>query len=253
MGGADREARFPPRPAGMLSRMIFAARASRPYESVNQSISRPERFARTRSRSGKPEVCMKTIGTLLSIIGALAIIVAAAAAVYFLGGFYNVAATQEDPWIVKKALEEVREASINRYAPRDTPPVAMEDPAVVQAGARAYAKLGCIHCHGTPVGDDWSKFSEGLHPGAADLKTEVRELTAEQIFWVVKNGINMTGMPSFGRPEVTDDEIWKVAAFVKQFPDVSPDSYKAWTAETAAPAPVEPPKADAPKEEAPPK
>jgi mono/diheme cytochrome c family protein len=187
---------------------------------------------------------MKFVGTILSIIGALAIIVAAAAAVYFLGGFYNVAATQEEPRIVKEALEKVREASINRRA-TDTPPVAVEDRAVIQAGARAYATHGCIHCHGVPGptgATGWSKFSEGLRPDAADLKTEVRELTPAQIFWVVKNGINMTGMPSFARAGVPDDEIWKIAAFVKQFPDVTEADYKAWTADMAAPAPAEAPK-----------
>jgi mono/diheme cytochrome c family protein len=177
---------------------------------------------------------------ILATIGALAIIVAAAAAVYFFGGFYSVAGTQEDPWIVKKALEEVREASINRHA-TDTPPIATDDPAVIQAGARAYATRGCIHCHGAP-GVGWSKFSEGLHPDAPDLKDAARELTAAQIFWVVKNGINMTGMPSFAMAGVPDDEIWKIAAFAKKIPDLPEADYKAWTADLAAPAPAEAPK-----------
>ena len=48
---------------------------------------------------------------LLALIGALAILVAIAAAVYFFGGFYSVAATQEDPAVVKWALTNVRTAS----------------------------------------------------------------------------------------------------------------------------------------------
>jgi mono/diheme cytochrome c family protein len=184
---------------------------------------------------------MKFLGTILAIIGALAIIVGAAAGVYFFRGHYNVAATQEDPWIVKQVLEKVRDASITRYA-TDTPPIAVDDPAVIQAGARAYAKRGCIHCHGTPGAEDWSKFSEGLRPDAADLKTEARELTTAQIFWVVKNGINMTGMPSFARAGVEDDEIWKIAAFVKRFPDATNADYKTWIGEAAAPTSAEPPK-----------
>ncbi len=53
---------------------------------------------------------------------------------------------------------------------------------------------------------------------------------AAQIFWVVKNGINMTGMPSFGRVGADDKEIWSIAAFVKKLPSVSEGDYKSWTA-----------------------
>jgi hypothetical protein len=41
---------------------------------------------------------------ILAAIGALAIVVAGAAAVFFFGGFLNVAGTQEDPAIVRWAL-----------------------------------------------------------------------------------------------------------------------------------------------------
>jgi len=73
-----------------------------------------------------PEVAMKFLG----IIGALAIIIAVAAAVFFFGGFYNVAATQPDLGIVAWALERVRDASINRHAV-DQPPASMDDPVMI--------------------------------------------------------------------------------------------------------------------------
>ena len=47
---------------------------------------------------------------------------------------------------------------------------------------------------------------------------------------MIKNGINMTGMPSFGAIEVPDDEIWTIVAFVKKLPSVSDDDFKVWTA-----------------------
>ena len=77
----------------------------------------------------------------LSFIGALAIIVAVAAAVFFFGGFYNVAATEPDLGVVAWTLEYVREASINRHA-TDQPPAAMENPATVRAGAGAQPGSG---------------------------------------------------------------------------------------------------------------
>jgi hypothetical protein len=171
---------------------------------------------------------------LLSLIGALAIIIAVAAAVFFFGGFYNVAATQPDPGIVAWVLEHVRDASINRHAV-DQPSVSMDDAATIQTGARAFASRGCPSCHGGP-GVMWAKFSEGLRPDPPDLKDVANELTPAQIFWVIRNGINMTGMPGFNLVEATDQEIWTIAAFVKKLPSVSEDDYKAWTADAASPA-----------------
>jgi len=56
------------------------------------------------------------------------------------------------------------------------------------------------------------------------------------LFWVIKNGIRMTGMPSFGMIEVPDNEIWKIVAFAKKLPTISDADYKTWTAQAAGAA-----------------
>ena len=57
-------------------------------------------------------------------------------------------------------------------------------------------------------------------------------MSPEELFWVVKNGIRMTGMPAFGG-HASDDEIWRAVAFVKQMKKITPDQFKQWTAESA--------------------
>jgi len=57
----------------------------------------------------------------------------------------------------------------------------------------------------------------------------VDTLEPSQLFWVVKNGIRMTGMPSFGKIGVADSELWSIVAFLKQLPHVSPEDFKAWS------------------------
>ncbi len=163
----------------------------------------------------------------LAIIGVIAIVVAVATAVFFFGGFYSVAGTQKEPGIVASALIHIRQASIDRHAV-DMPSTSLDDPAVVQAGARAFSARGCVNCHGGP-GANWAKFSEGLHPSPPDLKEVVNGLEPRQLFWVIKNGINMTGMPSFGPTGVPDGEIWTIVAFLKKLPSVSDQDFRAWT------------------------
>src|SRR4051812_12728376 len=170
---------------------------------------------------------------ILAVIGALAIIIAIAAGAFFFGGFYNIAASSDDPKLVEWALIQVREASVSRNADAK-PPIKLDDAAAIRDGARAYADRGCVHCHGGP-GADWSKFSEGLNPGPPDLKDIAKEDPPGQLFWVIKNGIRMTGMPSFAKAGVPGDEIWKIVAFVKKLPDVSDADYKSWT--SSAPTP----------------
>src|SRR5260370_25840828 len=98
----------------------------------------------------------------LALIGVLAILAAIAAAVFFFGGFYSVAATVDDPPSVKWALIQVRLASIRRHA-TETPTGSLEDPSMVQAGAPAFSERGCVYFHDTP-GVNWAELSEGLRP-----------------------------------------------------------------------------------------
>jgi mono/diheme cytochrome c family protein len=153
----------------------------------------------------------------LAFVGLVAILGAIAVAIFFFGGFYNVAGTATDPEVVSWALSHVRDASIERHA-QDNPPLSLDDPTIVQAGARAFSERGCVNCHGGP-GVDWAKFSEGMHPGPPDLKELANETSPQELFWVIKNGINMTGMPSFGAIDVPDQEIWSIVAFVKEATD----------------------------------
>ena len=58
---------------------------------------------------------------------------------------------------------------------------------------------------------------------ARDIIAEAERATGDV------NGINMTGMPSFGAIDVPDQEIWSIVAFVKKLPTVSDEDFKTWT------------------------
>ena len=171
---------------------------------------------------------MKTLQFFLALIGLLAIVGGLGTAIFFFGGFFNVAANQPDPDIVNWALVQVRMASITRRATDRPPAGSLDDPAMVQAGALAYSKNGCTNCHGEP-GVESAKFSEGLNP-PPDLRKVVTDRTPEELFWVIKNGIKMSAMPSFGvdKPPVLNKNIWAIVAFLKKLSSVSDANFKAW-------------------------
>ena len=99
---------------------------------------------------------------------------------------------------------------------------------MVQAGALAYTKNGCAYCHGEP-GVESATFSEGMNP-PPDLRKVVIDLPPWEMFWVIKNGIKMTAMPSFGvdNPPVRDKKIWAIVSFLKKLARDSDKNFKAW-------------------------
>ncbi len=167
----------------------------------------------------------------LAVIGALAILAVLGASAYFFTGAYDVAATAEEPALIGSMIAKVRGASVRHHA-TGKPPFAENDKTAIQQGAKAFAQAGCVNCHGG-IGVDWQKFAEGMNPSPPDLK-DAAQAPIGHIVWVVKNGIRMTGMPSFEKAGLKDDQIWQIAAFVKAWPTVKEDDYKAWTAGSAA-------------------
>jgi hypothetical protein len=153
----------------------------------------------------------------LALIGLLAILGGIGAATFFFGGFFNVAANDPDPDIVNWSLIQVRKASISRHAIDRPPAGLLDDPAMVQAGGLAYSKNGCTYRHGAP-GVEPATFSEGLNP-PPDLRAVVTDIRPKELFWVIKNGIKMTAMPSFGadNPPVREKNIWAIVAFLKSY------------------------------------
>ena len=168
---------------------------------------------------------------LLAFIGALALILGIGAGGFFFGGFYDVGATNPDPGVVHWALERVRIASVAQHAPERSP-TALNDEAIVRAGAKAFANRGCPTCLGAP-GVDWAKFSEAIRPDPPDLVELAPHLSTPEIFWAVRNGIKMTAMPGFSLIGVGDEEIWAIAAFVKALPRVKDTDFKSWTSAPA--------------------
>jgi hypothetical protein len=68
---------------------------------------------------------------------------------------------------------------------------------------------------------DPGEIGQGLNPGAPDLTlARVQGRTDGQLFWIVSNGIRMTGMPAFS-PTHGENEIWQVVAFVRHLPEIT--------------------------------
>lgn len=158
--------------------------------------------------------------TLLVAIAALVGLAALAAAAGY-AGLYNVAA--DDPhWnITERALQAVRERSIETRASEIAPPGDIASEKRVAAGAPQYAEM-CEGCHLAP-GVEESELRRGLYPKPPELARE--RLDAREAFWVLKHGVKMTGMPAWG-PTHDDETLWNVVAFLQKLPELDANAYR---------------------------
>ena len=162
------------------------------------------------------------------VLGALATVVVALliALLVILTGGYNVAATERHTAIGEWALDSNFTNSVQGQASEIAAPALT--PAMVDAGAPEY-KAMCAHCHGG-VGEGRAGWAEGMRPKPPALAGAADEWSAAEVFWLVKHGARMTGMPAFG-PTHDDATIWNIAAFVKALPEMPEAQYAAYSSE----------------------
>jgi mono/diheme cytochrome c family protein len=80
---------------------------------------------------------------------------------------------------------------------------------------------------------EFLQISKGLNPPTPNLSDAVKDWTPRQLFWIVKHGVKMTAMPSFGATH-TDEEVWSIVAFIEKLPGMSAERYRQLKQETPA-------------------
>jgi mono/diheme cytochrome c family protein len=128
---------------------------------------------------------------------------------FIFSGLYNVSARKHGPAFVDWVLGTISEHSIERYS-KSEKILIMNDSMKLSIGNRFYAD-NCVLCHGGP-GVKRSDIGKGLNPIPPDLDKS-SDLKLKEIFWIINNGIKMTGMPSFGIT-TRDSTVWACAYYV---------------------------------------
>jgi mono/diheme cytochrome c family protein len=163
------------------------------------------------------------LGMLLAVV--LAVVAAVAG---ILTGVCDMSAVKPPGGLEKAIGHAALNHSVSRRAPKTANP--FSGPDVVRAGLAHYRE-NCVFCHGAP-GVDASEAGDGLNPPAPDLTLGgVQARTDGELFWIVQQGVRMTGMPAFG-PTHKDPEIWKIVAFLRHLPQISKDEQAALKADS---------------------
>ena len=139
-------------------------------------------------------------------------------------GLFNVAASHPHTKFTEWITHETMIHSVRRHADGVAPPGGVAPPQVL-AGFCIY-ETHCVACHGAAAVAR-ERWAGGLEPAPPYLLDATSKWTPPQLFWIAKNGIKMTGMPSW-RDSLGDEQIWDVVGFVEAMRQMPPQTYVKW-------------------------
>jgi mono/diheme cytochrome c family protein len=142
-----------------------------------------------------------------------------AAAIY--SGVFNVAATDAHWSLTQVVIDVARTRSIKARAAGIVPPVNLADHKRVVAGTSHFAEY-CVSCHSAP-GVLSGELAKGMYPQPPVLTDSAKQWSPGELFWIIQNGIKMSGMPSW--PGLSDDDLWNIIAFLQKLPGMSEQNY----------------------------
>ncbi len=70
-------------------------------------------------------------------------------------------------------------------------------------------------------------MGRNLYPKAPDMRLpDTQRLTDGEIYWIIENGVRLTGMPAWGDGTGRDPDTWKLVHFVRRLNDLTPEHLK---------------------------
>ncbi len=184
---------------------------------ANRSTSR-------RSSTNYPSRSASRFLPFLSGIVFTLLVLAAGGWIYLHYGHPPVAVTDPAFPLESQLVHIPLDARITREL--EQPPFGISED-VFESGAKLYYNH-CSGCHGTPGHD--SSYAKTEYPGAPQLFRKhahgsvvgVSDDPAGETFWKIKNGIRLSGMPTYEHI-LTPTQMWQIALLLKNADQPFPD------------------------------
>ena len=97
----------------------------------------------------------------------------------------------------------------------------------VLAQGRAHWADHCAICHGNDGAGD-TQMGKRTYPPAPDMRLpETQQMTDGELFYIIQNGIRLSGMPAWGGGSGHDEEdSWKLVRFIRHLPQLTVEEKK---------------------------
>ena len=116
----------------------------------------------------------------------------------------------------------VRNLAIGWHAGHPPNPVPNTEAAIAEG--RAHFADHCASCHANDGSGD-TEMGRGLYPRSPDMRlAATQNLEDHELFYIIENGIRLTGMPAWGTgKKAGEEESWRLVRFIRHLPHITPD------------------------------
>ena len=157
---------------------------------------------------------------LIFALGICFLILVAVAIVYVPWMIHRGFSSRANPGVVETVLAgTMLDAAIpSRYKTMKNP--VSDTPEVVHE-AMAHWADHCAPCHANNGSGD-TMYGKTMYPRPPDIRQkDSQEMSDGELYYIINNGVRLTGMPAFGAPGDNDIDSWKLVVFIRHIPSLS--------------------------------
>ena len=153
------------------------------------------------------------------------VVVAGVGGLMFLQTYANGFSARAEPSFLETlAAGQARSMAMPAGAKNRPNPVAKSKEVLDEA--MAHWADHCAICHAND-GSGQVDIGRQMYPHAPDMRKErTQKLTDGELFYIIENGIRLSGMPAWGGTEQGEQDSWKLVHFVSHLPELSSDEVK---------------------------
>jgi len=151
---------------------------------------------------------------LVALVFVLGMVAAGAASI-----LHDGLSARAQPSALETAMAAVMRKLAMPSSARDAKNAVANSPEVLR-DARLHFADHCAICHGNDGSGD-TGLGRGMYPKPPDLRTaQTQNRSDGEIFWIIENGVRLTGMPAFGDSgeHGNAQDSWKLVHFIRHLP-----------------------------------
>ena len=158
------------------------------------------------------------------VIVVVAVLVVIGAGFLWIGSAKGFSARQEPTRIEAVVARNMRGLAIPSAAKNLKNPMPLTDDLL--RDARHHFADHCAVCHAND-GSGRTEVGQNLYPKAPDMRqTGTQSLTDGELYFIIQNGIRLSGMPAWGAESDHDHDSWALVHFIRHLPNLSSDELK---------------------------
>jgi mono/diheme cytochrome c family protein len=162
---------------------------------------------------------------LLTLGLVLFIVLGSSGAVIFLRNEVHGFSARSDPTSLEIAAARTARSLALPSEARDRPNPLARTPEALDEAIAHWADH-CAVCHGNDGAGD-VEMGKQMYPHAPDMRKQgTQKLTDGELFYIIENGIRLSGMPAWGGSKAAEQSSWKLVHFIRHLPELSDEEMK---------------------------